>query len=78
MHGVFLYDDILLTDSDLESTQITTPYQSEKSAHCTEVTLNSALTLPSYWIYKPEVRIMVESQINKSHSQYEFALVYRF
>lgn len=35
----------------------TTTYLNEDSAHFTEVTLGLAPTLPSYWIYKSEVKI---------------------
>ena len=47
-------------DSDIgkKADPLTLAYLNEDSAHFIEVTLSSAPTLPSYWIYKSEGRIV--------------------
>lgn len=60
MGDFLLYADILFLDSDIrmKADGFTTTYLNENSAHFIEGTLSLAPTLPSYWIYKSEVKIV--------------------
>lgn len=58
MCEAFLFDDNLFVNSDIGRRADHYLILNEDLAHFIEVTLSSAPTLPDYWIYKSQGRIM--------------------